>query len=58
LIQYIEEIFGSFELTGCMKQIATLTGHSLRVLYLALSPDGQVCVKFSKTCDLSLAPRA
>lgn len=23
-------------------QVATLTGHSLRVLYLAMSPDGQV----------------
>ena len=23
-----------------MKKIATLTGHSLRVLYLAMSPDG------------------
>ena len=24
-----------------MQKIATLTGHSLRVLYLAMSPDGQ-----------------
>ncbi len=24
-----------------MKKVATLTGHSLRVLYLAMSPDGE-----------------
>lgn len=24
------------------EQVATLTGHSMRVLYLAMSPDGQV----------------
>lgn len=28
------------------EQVATLTGHSLRVLYLAMSPDGQVCENF------------
>lgn len=27
-----------------MTQIATLTGHTLRVLYLAMSPDGQTIV--------------
>ena len=27
-----------------MKKIATLTGHSYRVLYLAASPDGQTLV--------------
>jgi cell division cycle 20-like protein 1 (cofactor of APC complex) len=27
-----------------MQKIATLTGHSLRVLYLAMSPDGQSIV--------------
>eukprot|EP00052_Salpingoeca_macrocollata_P033384 m.8228 g.8228 ORF g.8228 m.8228 type:complete len:113 (+) comp5065_c0_seq2:1103-1441(+) len=27
-----------------MSQIATLTGHSMRVLYLAMSPDGQTIV--------------
>lgn len=27
-----------------MKKIATLTGHSLRVLYLAMSPDGETIV--------------
>lgn len=25
-----------------LPQVATLTGHSMRVLYLAMSPDGQV----------------
>eukprot|EP00158_Paraphelidium_tribonemae_P008735 Partr_v1_DN28665_c1_g1_i1_m49470 putative Cell cycle regulatory protein len=29
---------------GSMQQIATLTGHSYRVLYLAMSPDGQSVV--------------
>ncbi|MFN9938062.1 MAG: hypothetical protein ACK56I_01180 [bacterium] len=24
-----------------MKKVATLTGHSMRVLYLAMSPDGE-----------------
>ncbi len=28
----------------CMKKLATLTGHSLRVLYLAMSPDGETIV--------------
>ena len=27
-----------------MKKMATLTGHSLRVLYLAMSPDGETIV--------------
>lgn len=27
-----------------MQQVATLTGHTLRVLYLAMSPDGQTIV--------------
>lgn len=27
-----------------MKKITTLTGHSLRVLYLSMSPDGQMIV--------------
>lgn len=27
-----------------MKKIATLTGHGLRVLYLAISPDGETIV--------------
>jgi cell division cycle 20-like protein 1 (cofactor of APC complex) len=27
-----------------MKKVATLTGHSLRVLYLAMSPDGETIV--------------
>lgn len=27
-----------------MKKVATLTGHSYRVLYLAASPDGQTIV--------------
>jgi cell division cycle 20-like protein 1 (cofactor of APC complex) len=27
-----------------MQQIATLTGHTYRVLYLAMSPDGQTIV--------------
>jgi cell division cycle 20-like protein 1, cofactor of APC complex len=27
-----------------MKKVATLTGHSLRVLYLAMSPDGESIV--------------
>jgi len=27
-----------------MTQIATLTGHTMRVLYLAISPDGQTIV--------------
>jgi cell division cycle 20-like protein 1 (cofactor of APC complex) len=27
-----------------MTQVATLTGHTLRVLYLAMSPDGQTIV--------------
>ena len=27
-----------------MKKIATLTGHNLRVLYLAMSPDGETIV--------------
>jgi len=27
-----------------MTQVATLTGHTMRVLYLALSPDGQTIV--------------
>lgn len=27
-----------------MNQIATLTGHSMRVLYLAVSPDGQTII--------------
>lgn len=27
-----------------LKKMATLTGHSLRVLYLAMSPDGETCV--------------
>ena len=27
-----------------MQKVATLTGHSLRVLYLAMSPDGQSVV--------------
>ncbi len=27
-----------------MKKLATLTGHSLRVLYLAMSPDGESIV--------------
>ena len=26
----------------CYLQLATLTGHTYRVLYLAISPDGQV----------------
>lgn len=28
----------------CCKQVATLTGHTMRVLYLAMSPDGQTIV--------------
>lgn len=27
-----------------MQQVATLTGHTYRVLYLAMSPDGQTIV--------------
>jgi cell division cycle 20-like protein 1 (cofactor of APC complex) len=27
-----------------MNQIATLTGHTMRVLYLAVSPDGQTII--------------
>lgn len=27
-----------------MKKLATLTGHTFRVLYLAVSPDGQTLV--------------
>lgn len=27
-----------------MQQVASLTGHTLRVLYLAMSPDGQTIV--------------
>ena len=27
-----------------LKKVATLTGHSLRVLYLAMSPDGETVV--------------
>ena len=27
-----------------MKKVATLTGHSMRVLYLAMSPDGESIV--------------
>lgn len=27
-----------------MKKVATLTGHSMRVLYLAMSPDGETIV--------------
>lgn len=27
-----------------MKKVATLTGHSFRVLYLAMSPDGETIV--------------
>lgn len=27
-----------------MQQVATLTGHTTRVLYLAMSPDGQTIV--------------
>lgn len=34
-IDFLVELF-------MIKQVATLTGHTLRVLYLAISPDGQV----------------
>lgn len=27
-----------------MKKVATLTGHNMRVLYLAMSPDGETIV--------------
>ena len=30
--------------TAPLRQVATLTGHTLRVLYLAMSPDGQTIV--------------
>lgn len=38
--------FRSIEITHSVLQLATLTGHTYRVLYLAISPDGQVIVRF------------
>ena len=33
-----------------MTKLATLTGHTMRVLYLAVSPDGQTIVTGAGTC--------
>lgn len=40
-----------------MSKLATLTGHTLRVLYLAVSPDGQTIVTGAGVINLSTALR-
>ncbi len=40
----ISSVINSLQITSLFIQVTTLTGHTYRVLYLALSPDGQTIV--------------